>query len=54
MIPTDSDLIDMSLWSLREHCRELVGKYGQMTPEQRREFREIAMSILTDEKRAAA
>lgn len=52
--PTRADLLDMSLHSFREHASELVSKWDQLTLEQRKEFREIAMSILTSQNREAA
>lgn len=52
--PNDSELLEMSLASFQHHMADLLSKYGQMTAEQRREFRAIGMSILTDEKQEAA
>jgi hypothetical protein len=54
MNPTDTDLIDMGLWGLNEQAKELLGKWDRMTPAQRREFREIALSVLTEQKQEAA
>lgn len=38
-IPGSDELIEMSLWSLREHVRELVSK--PLTEEQRKELAKI-------------
>ncbi len=53
-IPSKADLLDMSLANFQQHVVELLSKWPEMTPAQRKEFREIGMSILTDEKREAA
>lgn len=41
--PTKEDLIDMSLWSLSEHAKELLGK--ELTEEQRQELAKIGKEI---------
>lgn len=51
---TPSDLIDMGIHGLEELVKELQGKWPGMSHEQRREFRAIGMSILTDESHERA
>lgn len=52
--PTKADLLDMSLANFQQHAAELLGKWLEMTPDQKREFRAIGMSILTDESHERA
>lgn len=52
--PNRSELNEMSIASLESHVQDLLGKYAELSPEQRRELRAIGMAILTNEKREAA
>lgn len=53
-IPTQSDLHEMSIHSFGEHAKELLGKWEQLTQEQRRELREIGRMVLTAQQKEVA
>ena len=53
-IPNRTELNEMSISSLEQHAQELLGKWSELTPEQRRELRAVGMAILAGEKREAA
>lgn len=47
-IPTQSDLLEMSLHSFAEHAEELLAKHNAMTEAQRIELAEIGRKLVNE------